>query len=143
LHAVVDQPAGGNILLITALHAGENCSIDACLIHHTHMRGKIREQGTQAENRIFILVEASGHAVVLYQLGWSMMMLKMNDHVRFQYLECESIRERFRISDKRQGDDQRVNCGMPSSGRCAASVKTGRATVTSNGCNQIAQDHAS
>ena len=96
LHAVVDQPAGGNILLITALQAGENCSIDACLIHHTYMRGKIGEQRTQAGNRIFIFVEAScGHALVLYQLGWCIMMLKINDHVRFYYLECESFRERF------------------------------------------------
>jgi hypothetical protein len=37
------------------------------------------------------------------------MMLKINDHVRFHYLECGSFRERFRISDKRLGgEDQRA-----------------------------------
>ena len=43
LHAVVDQAAGGNIRLIKALQAGEDRSIDACLVHHTNMRRQIGE----------------------------------------------------------------------------------------------------
>jgi hypothetical protein len=42
-YAVVDQATGGNIRLIKALQAGEDRSIDACLVHHTNMRRQIGE----------------------------------------------------------------------------------------------------
>jgi hypothetical protein len=43
LHAVVDQAAGGNIRVIQALQAGEDRSVNACLVHHTNMRRQIGE----------------------------------------------------------------------------------------------------
>jgi hypothetical protein len=43
VQAVVNQAAGGKVWLIEPLAAGEHRNVDARLVHHPHMRGKIGE----------------------------------------------------------------------------------------------------
>ena len=83
-HAVVDQAAGGEVRLIEAGAAGEHRDVDAGMVHHPHMRGKIGEQRIEAVVGIAVLVEAKGAGVgaALHQFRRRVVMLKVDDHLR-------------------------------------------------------------
>src|SRR5260370_2867136 len=60
MHAVIDQSAGGKVRLIKPNTAGEHRNIDAGIVHHPHMPGKIGEQRIEAVIWVSIVVEANG-----------------------------------------------------------------------------------
>src|SRR5262249_31841584 len=87
VHAVVDQAAGSKVWLIEARAAGEHRNVDARLVHHPNMCRKIGEQRIEPPNWISVFVEAEATIALpgLHQLGWCIMMLKINKH--FSYSE--------------------------------------------------------
>src|SRR5262249_48202949 len=82
VHAVVDQAAGSKVWLIEARAAGEHRNVDARLVHHPNMRREIGEQRIEPINWISVFVEAEATLALagLHQLGWCIMMLKINKH---------------------------------------------------------------
>ena len=100
VHAVVDQAAGSKVWLIEARAAGEHRNVDARLVHHSHMRRKIGEQRIEPIIWISVFVEAEATVALagLHQLGWCIMMLKINNH-----LSCSEGRAGKGSVDEREG----------------------------------------
>jgi hypothetical protein len=107
VHAVVDQAAGSKVWLIEARAAGEHRNVDARLVHHPNMRRKIGEQRIEPIIWISVFVEAEATIALagLHQLGWCIMMLKINKHFTCSEgmaLESSSSSARASTSDIRQ-----------------------------------------
>jgi hypothetical protein len=83
VQVVVDQAALGRVRLIQSRATGEHCKVDACPIHHPHVRRKVGEQRVKAIIWIAILVEANGAGTLaaFHQLQRRIMMLEINDHL--------------------------------------------------------------
>jgi hypothetical protein len=71
-------------------------------------------------------------------------MLKINDHVRFHYLECESFRQRNDSKTVISGgrDDQGELSHAKFGTLHRFSKEPAELPSLHNGCNQIAQDHS-
>ena len=60
MQAVIDQPAGGKVGLVEARAAGQHRNVDACPVHHPHMRGQVGKQRIEAVIGIAVFVQAKG-----------------------------------------------------------------------------------
>ena len=92
-HSVVDQAAHGKVGLIEAGPAGQHCHVNAGMVHHPHMRGKIGQQWIEGIVGIAVLVEANRSLPrpALHQFGRRVVMLEVDDHAHGPSIAAANI----------------------------------------------------
>ena len=81
-HAVVDQPAGGEIGLVEAGPAGQHAGVDAGGVHHADMGGQIGELRIEQIMRIAVAIEIDRKLarLALEQFRRRVMLLEVDEH---------------------------------------------------------------